>query len=194
MRRDSLSGAAIDLFLARGIESVRIDDIAQSAGTAKGNFYRYFDDKVALVSAIVDPVSDVTLACLARCAEQLDAADTPAALTRAYETMATEVAEIVLANNRVFLLYLQEYRSPGSDSRAPLRRFATRLRDQSVRLTERACERGLLRIDDPRVSTLAILGAVERLVLAVLTGEFIFEPRELASTLIGLALDGLRPR
>lgn len=194
MRRDSLRMAAIELFLARGIESVRIDEIAQRGGTAKGNFYRYFNDKADLVREILAPVSSVTLDCLSRCGDRLDQAEGAAALTRAYEAMATEIAEIVLANDQTFLIYLQEHRSPGSEARAPLREFATQLRDGSVHLTERACELGLLRVDDPRVSTLAILGAVERLVLAVLTGEFIFRPDELASTLIGLALDGLRPR
>ena len=44
------------------------------------------------------------------------------------------------------------------------------------------------------MSTLAVLGAVERLDLAVLTGEFELDPANIATTLIDLTLDGLRPQ
>ena len=41
-RTQGLCDAAEKLFLARGIESVSIDDITKEAGVAKGSFYRYF--------------------------------------------------------------------------------------------------------------------------------------------------------
>ena len=193
-RLQSLSQSALDLFLQHGIEKVRIDEIAAAAGTAKGNFYRYFEDKSALVRSLIDPVSTAILASMDRCAAALDHARDGQALTAAYQQMAAEVAAIVLGNEKVFLMYLQEHRSPARSSTAPLQRVAKSITERSIVLTQHACEHGLLRVSDPRVSTLAVLGAVERLVLAVLTGEFELDPANIATTLIDLTLDGLRPQ
>ncbi len=193
-RGESLSQAALELFLEQGIEKVRIDEIAASAGTAKGNFYRYFDDKTALVFSLIEPVSQTILSSMDTCSEALGDASNGSKLTEAYQRMATEIASTILGNEQVFLLYLQEHRSPGSASTAPLRAVAKEVTARAIVLTQRACECGLLDVSDPRVSTLAVLGAVERLVLAVLTGEFELDPTKIADTLIGLALDGLRAR
>jgi len=193
-RVESLSQSALDLFLENGIGKVRIDEIAAAAGTAKGNFYRYFEDKTELVLVLIEPVSQAILKSMERCSHALNAARNGDALTAAYQRMAGEIAATILSNRKVFLLYLQEYRSPGAPATEPLRRVANAVTERSIILTKHACDHGLLTVSDPRVSTLAVLGAVERLVLAVLTGEFELEPANVADTLIGLALDGLRSR
>ena len=61
-RTKALSDAALALFLARGIEVVTIEDITTRAGVAKGSFYRYFDDKQALVEALFAPVASKVMA------------------------------------------------------------------------------------------------------------------------------------
>src|SRR5690606_22304465 len=73
-RTDSLLKAGVSLFLEHGIEQASIDDIARAAGMAKGNFYRYFDDKGALVAAILRPLAEGFRTHMLRCEEALAAA------------------------------------------------------------------------------------------------------------------------
>ena len=53
-----LEEAALRLFLERGLDGVTIDDITKACGVAKGTFYRYFDDKDALVESLLAPVRE----------------------------------------------------------------------------------------------------------------------------------------
>jgi hypothetical protein len=62
----------------------------------------------------------------------------------------------------------------------------------AVAITEKSHTHGLLRPIRPEVSGLAVVGAVERLLLAVLSGEEIGNPLELPEALTTLVLDGLR--
>lgn len=50
--RDALIRAGRELFAARPVDSVAIDDIVQAADVAKGSFYNHFTDRDALVHAV----------------------------------------------------------------------------------------------------------------------------------------------
>ncbi len=52
--RERVVAAAERLFRERGVEAVRMDDIAAAAGVGKGTLYRGFADKSALVAAVLD--------------------------------------------------------------------------------------------------------------------------------------------
>ena len=91
-RTDALIEAGLQLFLERGVENVPIDDIAREAGMAKGNFYRYFDDKGALVDAILGDVAADVRTAMRKCAVSLGRAETSAEMNDAYATMAQELA------------------------------------------------------------------------------------------------------
>src|ERR1700754_4733380 len=45
---DHLSNVAIELFAARGFDSVSVDDVAQAAGIARRTLFRYYPSKNAL--------------------------------------------------------------------------------------------------------------------------------------------------
>ncbi|MFT4108732.1 TetR/AcrR family transcriptional regulator [Propionicimonas sp.] len=51
--REAIMDAATELFAARGVTSTSIDDIAASAGIAKGSIYYNFDSKAGLVEQIM---------------------------------------------------------------------------------------------------------------------------------------------
>jgi AcrR family transcriptional regulator len=59
-RRETILGAALEEFTARGYEGARLDDVARRAGVAKGTIYLYFADKETLfqdlVRSLVHPV------------------------------------------------------------------------------------------------------------------------------------------
>ena len=66
--------------------------------------------------------------------------------------------------------------------------------EHALLLTEAARAHGLLRPFDPRTSALAVVGAAERLLLALLRGEPVADPVRLVTDLASLVLDGLRAR
>jgi hypothetical protein len=94
----------------------------------------------------------------------------------------------------VFRLYLQERAAPPVGARAPLAAFARTVDDGAVRLTKVAVDRGLLHVSDPRISAFIVVGAVERLAQAVLSGGLDASPIDILTTLIRLVLDGVRTR
>src|SRR4051812_4080972 len=71
-RVEQLSGAALELFLTRGLSEVTVDDIVARARVAKGSFYRYFTDKEALVDALVAPAAAEFRAAVTTCKATLE--------------------------------------------------------------------------------------------------------------------------
>ena len=54
--REAILGAALDLFLDRGFDGVRMADVAAGAGIAKGTLYLHFADKAALFEGVLGAV------------------------------------------------------------------------------------------------------------------------------------------
>ncbi|MCB9597590.1 MAG: TetR/AcrR family transcriptional regulator [Sandaracinaceae bacterium] len=191
-RLAQLREAGLRLFLEHGVERVTIDDIAKEAGTAKGNFYRYFEDKPDLVAGIVQPADEALRNAFDRCEAALEEAYDEATLFAAYQTLAIGMLPLAVGYPDVVRLYLQESRAPSAGARAPIRALADHIRERAVYLTRFAVDQGLLSIRDPRISALAVVGAVEQLTWSFLSGELDAPPDEIARTLISLVLSGIR--
>lgn len=190
-RTSALMDAALRLFLERGIEQVTIDEIAREAGMAKGNFYRYFKDKRDLVDALLEPLARQTRGALEVCGKAIDAATTPEQLNAAYAEIAKTLTLAALGRMDVLRLYLQESRGPGGDAREGLRALADELSDASIELTRIAVHHGLLDVPDPRISALAVTGAIEQLALAMMRGRLDAPPVEITQTVIRMVLHGI---
>jgi AcrR family transcriptional regulator len=188
----ALLDAALPLFLERGIEAVSIDDITKAAGVAKGSFYRYFDDKPALVTGLFEETNARLRAAFRASGDALAKARTRAELVAGYEVLGRALAAIVFEHGEVVKLYLQECRGPALGARVPIRAIATMILQESVRHTEKARAHGLLRPLRAELSALSVIGAVERLLFALLSGEEMGPPDEVPAALISLVLDGLR--
>lgn len=191
-RIEALSSAGLRLFLERGVDQVTIDDIAKEAGTAKGNFYRYFTDKSELVQRVLEPLETRVREAMDRCEQALEEAHDDASLFAAYQALALTLMPVMIEHPDVVRLYLQESRAPAAGARAPIRALADEIRLRATDLTEFAVDHGLLRIPDPAVSALAVIGAVEQLAFTVLTNELDSPPDRIAGTLISLVLSGIR--
>ncbi|MEZ4288006.1 MAG: TetR/AcrR family transcriptional regulator [Polyangiales bacterium] len=194
LKRSSLVVAAIPLFLRSGAEAVSIDEITTDAGMAKGNFYRYFDDKAALLTEIVRPAASGARRAIRKCAVSLSHASDDAALSAAYLRLATDLIAIVQKHPRAVQLYLQEKRAPVAESRTAIHAFGDEVDAAAIALTKTACARGLLQVASPEVSALAVIGAVETLCLAFLQGRLHANASEAAQTLIQLVLRGVGRR
>jgi AcrR family transcriptional regulator len=131
-------------FAARGLDAVRLDDIADSADVARGTLYSHFASKEALVTAIVRPALELAL---------------------------REVHEIGecrarVAIDRVVALYLRLWREHGEALRVSHRlgrpppgelaalhtAFVTGL----VRALRPAATAGILRVREPELAVLVV--------------------------------------
>ena len=56
-KRRALLDAAYELFLERGTAKTSVEDITSRAKVGKGTFYLYFQDKGAVMQALLGPVT-----------------------------------------------------------------------------------------------------------------------------------------
>ncbi len=191
-RVQDLVDAGLNLFLERGIEAVTIDEVAREAGMAKGNFYRYFRDKADLVEAVIEPVSKTTRAALDECHTKLaDVAGHEEAVS-VYAELGNRLAGALAMYPDAMCLYLQERRAPATAARQAISDLASELDNRAMALSQVAADRNLVVVSDPRVSALAVLGAVEALALASVRNQVQMDPVETTKGLISIVLEGLR--
>lgn len=187
----AIAEAALALFVAQGVEPVTIGEIAQSAGVAKGSFYRYFADKERLVAAVLTPLQQRLFEPMDACEEALRGAQTLGDLMLAFRELAAGLLPALLEHPLACRLYLLEARAPERGARAPIRRLADQLAARAHALTVNAQRLGVLQTIPPAVSSLAVIGAVERLLLAFLNGDEIGPVHELPGAVVGLIMGGL---
>lgn len=58
-KRRRILSAALDCFEERGFAATRMEDIARSAGVAKGTIYNYFKGKEELLHALAEGIAGV---------------------------------------------------------------------------------------------------------------------------------------
>lgn len=195
-KREAMLAAGLAAFSAEGYERASIETVAREAGVARGTFYLYFEDKLALFRALVLPWTDG----LAEMVDQVDATiaeiDDPARLAEVYEGMALQIAMLGLAHSEVILLVFRELRG-ATEAGTFLREEEARMLASAERITAHARDRGLIRVQRPAVVARMVLGAVERMTFDVLTGVELGPPLEVASEIVELfsrALLQERPR
>lgn len=194
LRTRQLMEAALPLFLERGLQNVTLDDIARNAGMAKANFYRYFEDREALVEALLEPISIATTEAVERCEQALARARSSDEVHVAYRELSMRTIELIFSHRDMVRFYLQERRSPAQRPGRAVRRLSDRITAAAERLSRVACDHGLVAVADPRISAYATLGAIEELVMATVQGRLEVPATDAAEGLIGLVLDGVRAR
>jgi AcrR family transcriptional regulator len=191
-RTEGLLDAAQKLFLERGLETVTIDEITREAGVAKGSFYRYFKDKEELVRALLEPARERIVAAFERAERKLRDSDDRNEVKNAYTRLGKELATTLLTQPQLARLYLQESRAAGIETRAAVRELEREVAERALSLTQAAFSRGLLRRVHPQVSTLAVIGAAERLLHAFFQGDLTVDPTVAIQDLVNIVLDGMR--
>ena len=191
-RVQDLIDAGLLLFLERGIEAVTIDEVAREAGMAKGNFYRYFRDKADLVEAVIEPVASTTRQAVQECDDQLRQANGRDDAVAAYGHLGNRLVGALAMHPDAMCLYLQERRAPATTARQAISDLATDLDRRAMSLSQVAVDRNLVSVSDPRVSAIAVLGAVEALALASVRNQVQMDPIKTTKSLISIVLEGLR--
>lgn len=190
-RIQALMQAALDLFLDRGLRSVPVDEIAREAGMTKSNLYRYFDGRDDLVGALLGPVGDQLSEATRECARALQRAEGQAEPTEGYRKLGCELARLLETHAGVIRLYLQERRNP-EGAAAPIRRLSDRIARDCIELTRIACDRGLMRVHDPRISAYVVIGAAEELIMASFQQRLEAPADDVIASVVHLVLDGIR--
>ncbi len=191
-RTQGLLDAAQKLFLERGLEAVTIDEITREAGVAKGSFYRYFKDKEEVVRALLEPGRERIVAAFERAERKLSESENRNDVKNAYTRLGKELATALLTQPQLARLYLQESRAPGNETRAAVRELEREVARRALSVTQAAFSRGLMRRVHPQVSTLAVIGAAERLLHAFFHGDLTVDPTVAIQDLVNIVLDGVR--
>lgn len=194
-KRAALLESGLGCFLVEGFQGTSVEQIAAGAGIARGTFYLYFEGKEALFEAVLDRFFVPLMAVFDEVESGLAEAGSPDACLAIYQSMALRIAMVGLQERDTVLLLFREMRGqhvPG------VRRREVELITRTTGLTQLAMDRELVRSGDARLSSLIILGGIERLYFEVLSGRLdLGEPHLLAgkasvllSRVLGLGVQG----
>ncbi len=184
-KREALLAAGIAAFREEGYERASIERIAREAGVARGTFYLYFPDKLALFEAAVDAFAGPVVAVLAEMSTQARAVPDRAALLDAYRAMALRLAQVSAAAPAVVEIVFREARVPGEAGDA-LRRREEAMFAHIHAFTRDAAARGLLDAPHPELVGFVVFGAVERLFYEARRGTALGEPAQVAREVLAL--------
>jgi TetR/AcrR family transcriptional regulator, transcriptional repressor for nem operon len=73
--RERIVGAASTLILEHGVEAAKLEDIQDAAHVSASQLYHYFEDKSALILAVIDHQTEVVLGAHRPVLERLDSFD-----------------------------------------------------------------------------------------------------------------------
>ena len=186
-RREQIVGAATRVFAKKGFRRATTREVARAAGVSEGTIYNYFEDKDALLLAILDRLNETERR--AADFEEGMAMDFPAFL----EQYLRRRMSLIWENREVFRVVLSEILV-----NAALReRYLKHVVDPTMRIAEEnfrsRMERGEVRHTDAPLATRSVAGAVLGvLVLGLLGDEEIgSRPDEVPDVLAGLLICGL---
>lgn len=174
--REAILDAAAGLLMSDGAAHVRMDDIAAKAGIAVGTLYNYFEDRTALVTALLETRTRTLF-------EALDQqGDGPAAVTGAPASAArafadelqlflAAVAHHVNANRFLFTILIEDEQHHGLDAKVLARRKTVRgeLFVRAEALMAKGITMRALRTADAALYATLVMGMVQAVVARALS-------------------------
>jgi len=156
--RERITKAALDLLLEEGAAELRLSDVAERADVAFGSLYTYFENKEAIVDAVVaEALSNLMELTQANADLYDDPAEEVAAAARRVVRIAWEERELALA-----LMSLHRAQE----------RFVAILAPRSQELVERGVAAGRFQVTDPEAVTAYLLAGGFELIRGVLDGRY----------------------
>ncbi len=103
VRKNEILDTARKFFYQKGYDKTVIQDILDELGIAKGTFYHYFKSKIALLDALIDKVTDETVAAVKPIIDsEANAIEKFNALFRTVGSTKMENIEVMLIMLRIF--------------------------------------------------------------------------------------------
>ena len=154
--REAILQAGEAVFAERGFGGARMEDIAERAGVAVGTLYNYFDDRRAILDAVLEASAKDLAARLS--AELLP---TSAPFREQLERLLTIVTEQVDAHFRIHALLFEEEIESGRGGVGKKKRLMlSAFYNAASALLARAVESGALRAEDQDVYPSLLSGMV----------------------------------
>lgn len=186
-RREQIVGAATRVFAEKGFGRATTREVAREAGVSEGTIYNYFENKDALLMAILDELNET----------ERRAQDFEGGMATDFRHFFKEYlrhrVSVIWANREVFRVALSEMLV-----NAELReRYLLRVVAPTMEVAEESfrsrMERGELRETDAPLVTRSVAGSVLGVLILGLLGdeEVASRPDEAADVLAGLLVDGL---
>lgn len=189
-RREQIVGAATRVFAEKGFRRATTREVARAAGVSEGTIYNYFEDKDALLLAILDRLNETE-----RRAEDFE--EGMAADFRGFlEQYLRRRMSLIWENREVFRVVLSEM-LVNSELRERYRRQVVeptmRIAEENFRMR---MERGEVREMDTPLVMRSVAGALLGVVILGLLGDEEIDSRsdEVPYVLAGLLLHGLDAR
>ena len=184
-KRERLLSEGLRLFLELGYDRCSIELVAAAADVARGTFYLYYPDKIALFEALADRWHVPMIEALVEAETAVGAASDKQQLAMIYMVMAQRLVNVGVEYRGELLASFREVRS-ANDAGIKLRERDAQIRERVVRMTELAAKRGLIATDDPKLAAIVVLGAVERLYYEAANGHDVGDPGMLPMRLVAL--------
>lgn len=150
-KREHVVDVAVELFSRNGYVGTGVQDIGEAAGLARGALYYYIGSKDALLAEIHDRVLDPLLLESAAILE----------MEASFETRLRLISESllwqILNRQEHVWVFLHEYRQLEGEHREVFREKRQRFESHIRQILGEGSERGLLRVADLDLTTLAFL-------------------------------------
>jgi len=164
-RYDMLLDAATAQFGEKGFDATSISGIARAAGVSDGLIYRYFTDKRALLSAVLERLFERII-------------DRTTNAVHRVEGFGTRLEQFIASQLSIFQeepdlcrLYIRELRNSGNFRGSPLFHMTKRYTDLLVHIVEEGVASGEVQADtDPRMLRDVLFGGIEHIALHLLVG------------------------
>jgi len=156
-RRKHIMGVAARVFAEKGYYATTIADLAQAAGIAKGTIYWYFNNKRAIMLAILDDISHEitgTFTTILR-----DAPDGLDALLQCIEPALV----LLEKHGPIYLMYFLEIGSTDSSIQEKFRQIYSNVHAGAMTAVERGIKEGKIRKVNPDIAAYGVMGLVERI-------------------------------
>lgn len=191
-RRTAIEEAGLRLFLDEGFERASVERITAAVGIARGTFYLYYTDKLALFNALCERLYAPIVKVLEDAANALRSSSSVQEHQLLYLQMAGSMAQLAPELKPLFLLHFRESHSAGPSGEV-VARWITRIEELGEGILHDAQARGMLRVHNAYTVSLAIIGAVERMTWAWLSGDQRLDRDSAALELSSVVFAGIRP-
>lgn len=154
-RPSEIISAAMDEFVEKGFAATKLTDVAKRAGIVKGTLYRYFDTKELLFVAVVQHALTANLTAIEQTAAAFDGELSeliPMLLNRAANRMGDARIPAILR------MVLSESRAFPDLARIWHDEVIARVMGILTSLIAKAQERGTVRVCDPKLLVMSIMG------------------------------------
>lgn len=184
-RRREIREAALELFVRKGYDGTKIQDIASRAGVSVGTFYLYYRDKKELFMDAVDALIQNVVETLEEAVSQ----DSDP-FRKAIRT-----ARFYLDNYSWFSVIINQLRGMMvTENPDACRKYVSlhkRIADPIVRELRNAAKRGLIRDLDPELLARAVMGIVEFTAI-FLSYDDRYDSGEAVAFIVDLLMNGLK--